>query len=409
MVALLLCLLQDSGFPLREGARWTYESGGRESLILEVKGGAGIFRQGRRLQVRGGEPVWLLEELATSTLDGRHDSLFLGSDRQICNGTMIPSKFQEGLQWKMLCAEATLVARESVTVPAGSFDAWKLEYHPRLGMHRDQGLVSLWYSPGTGLVKLRVDRGAAWPPSSPPGYEYELLRAELDGKHRPASPPPPPPLPPERETAAQRLIGLLDDDDPRIREDAGRRLKAMGRGILPLLQETRSDSLETAGRIREITAGLGTVEFVARVTSTEIVAGGPLPIEFRICNLTRSPVTVVPCLEFSDTGQIHPQYKIEIKDAGGRSLEQPAPRPLTIPRGRHDYGLVEVLPGEDMDPFGPGSWPHQMLLQAPRKPGTYTLTCLYDNRYFCCSLPERLRTLLMGPLLSNQVTFTVKP
>src|SRR5207248_6064587 len=108
----------------------------------------------------------------------------------------------------MHCTEATLVALESVVVPAGIFDAWKLEYQPRLGIHKGQGLVSLWYTPGTGLVKLRVDQGAAWPPSSPPAYEYQLLRAELDGKHRPASLPPLPLLPPERETAARGLIGL---------------------------------------------------------------------------------------------------------------------------------------------------------------------------------------------------------
>ena len=61
MVALLLCLLQEAGFPLQEGARWTYGSGGRESLILEVKPPVGMLPRGQRLQVRGGEPVWLLD------------------------------------------------------------------------------------------------------------------------------------------------------------------------------------------------------------------------------------------------------------------------------------------------------------------------------------------------------------
>jgi hypothetical protein len=408
MVALLLCLLQEAGFPLQEGARWTYGSSGRETLILEVKPSTGPFRHRQRMQVLGGEPVWLLDEIAMSYVAGQEAGVFLGSDRPVSNGTLIPSKFKEGLHWDMLRADATLVARESVIVPAGTFDAWRLEYLPRRAIYKDEGMVSFWYVPGTGLVKLRVEQGAAWPPSSPPAYEYELLRAELDGKHRPATPIPPPLLPPEQETAARRLIGLLNDDDAPVREDAGRRLKALGRGILPLLQETRPDSLEAADRIRDLIAALGTVEFVARVTSAEIVAGGILPIEFRICNFTRSPVTVIPCLAFSDCGQRFPHYRIEIQDAGRRSLEQPPAAPPGDRRRLSHAVLVDIPPGEDFDPFGPGSQPHRLLLQAPLKPGTYTLTCVYDNRSWP-GFQDRPQTMVSGPLVSNQVTLTVKP
>ena len=77
--------------------------------------------------------------------------------------TLLPAKLKVGLRWYSISGSrdgnrtsdfsAEVLDREQVTVPAGTFTAWKIEYVR--GEHRGTtNDIRAWYTPGVGFVKL---------------------------------------------------------------------------------------------------------------------------------------------------------------------------------------------------------------------------------------------------------------
>lgn len=422
MALLLLYALQAVEFPLREGARWTYETRGRESLVLEVGKAHDDVRGWRVLQIRGAEPLWVLSDYDQAVLASFPEGLQIRHPRVFGSWQpwLLRAPLAAGVQWKLHRQTTARVIRfEPVTVPAGTFEAWRIEYAPDREPHK-RGVVSAWYVPGTGFVRWQVIIGTGVTRFSPRYFEYELAQIDLDRKRRPSVAPPPPGLSSDLEARARALIAQLDADDPRDRDAAMKELGSLGRGVLPLLEEAAAQTPEVLERMKLISDGFGPAEFVATSLRTEAFpGGGPLPVRFHLRNLSREPILLLPSMSRTQ----YPRIRIEIRDQNGELWEPLILQEVSTPRGESPNGkVVELLPGESFDPFGPGASRPEALAGVPRQPGTYTLECIYDNRALhpeawlppCTSriqhpVDEDVFRTLPGRFVSNKVTFTVPP
>jgi hypothetical protein len=54
----------------------------------------------------------------------------------------------------MFPATYTVVAQESIKVPAGTFDAWRISIHDKVNPP-----AAAWIAPGTGVVKFQHSSG----------------------------------------------------------------------------------------------------------------------------------------------------------------------------------------------------------------------------------------------------------
>ncbi len=148
--------------------------------------------------------------------------------------------------------------------------------------------------------------------------------------------------------------------------------------------------------------------------------GEPLPVEFRIRNVSDAAVLVLPSLDASDVGWRYPKYAIEVRDESGAVVPvEPGGRCGNVNQlAAGDF--VELAPGGEVDPFGEGTFGHYALAWCPSRPGRYTVRGVYDVsgdddgwRTSKAGPPDaaahaRLEKLVRGRFESNDVTIVVE-
>jgi hypothetical protein len=167
-----------TGSPFLEGYRWTYTSGGKLSLLLETTRGTEGGGLHLTTLVAKQDTFFWTNKLELSLKDGKLADFGDGFDRSVEQAPpqLLVLPLEAGLRWKfeephrddlIRCCpsgfEAVVVGKEPVTVPAGAFEAWKIEYVllPRLGTEHD---FRAWYTPGLGFVRIEK-----WRESTPQG------------------------------------------------------------------------------------------------------------------------------------------------------------------------------------------------------------------------------------------------
>jgi hypothetical protein len=381
MIAVWLGLLAATQeLPLRPGARWVYVQDGREVMILDATEATG---ETITLRVRGGSFFWTTEGALLS----------VGAEGLRCHATtysghvlpkdpprlLLPPRLEKGARWEPVDGffRATVVDLEKVDVPAGSFEAWKIDYvlAAHLGTEQD---FRAWYAPGTGFVRLEYWQestlGRKTPLEKP--YRRDLARFEPKRVVRPLEVPP---LSADERAAADRLLDRLSDPAVDVRSKAAVDLFARGRGVMPLLRDALAKTAdpEVRARLRSVLDRFPALEFTARLTREKGQVGRPLPLAFALRNLSSEPARIVPAIDDSDVAR-SPRYLLKILDDRGVPQE-----PKEIPFCAHVNPLlasdfVTLEPGEEFDPLGPGSFGHYMLRWTPSRPGTYTLDATYD-------------------------------
>lgn len=418
-LALLFLPVQEQPFPLAPGHVWTYESGGRESLVL---------RASERLTLGRTEVVVLRS--TGSDLLGLHALRFLTSDRDGLRlhsvgeappeppQPLLQLPLKEGAGWSgspksaypQYLVKAEGAARETVTVPAGTFEAWRVDYTMLVDVLCTH-VFRAWFAPGTGFVQfelLRVREQGVQEKKFDPVL-HRLVRFE---KGVPV---------PRAEVAldavqagsARAWVVALSHGDPDRRDRAMKALLDLGWGTAPLLEKerARTDDAEVHGRIDDLFRRLPKLQAVVRARSTSMKVGEEPPVEFRLRNISPVPIRILPCLEASDVGWRQPSYAIEIVDENGASQRSGRPRCGLF--GPYRSGDVwELPPGGEADPFRCSY--HEQMEWRPKKAGRITirLVCSLDEKLLQQAGPdlaELYRTVVLGRFESAPVTVDVLP
>ncbi|MBY0460990.1 MAG: hypothetical protein K2V38_27025 [Gemmataceae bacterium] len=143
-------------YPVASGAKWEYEDKGRPDLLLtstvEARGGTWVVTVGTEERY-----VWVLEVSP--------GVLVLTGDRGAKMDVPRPwlkAPIRVGNSWELRTAEQktwTIGAVEKVTVPAGTFEAVRVDHAYTVdGQERAE---SSWFAPGVGLVKMSA-YGCDW-------------------------------------------------------------------------------------------------------------------------------------------------------------------------------------------------------------------------------------------------------
>lgn len=391
MIFAFLCLAQaatgDEGFPSKPGARWFYAIEGSESMTVAAVGRRtirGVETTVLRVQ-SGGSFFWTEHDLFVTVspdgllvhADSYADTVFFKEPPQL----LLAGSLDLGKTWKSLSRNeasgssfgftATVVGREDMTVPAGTFRAWKIEYvlTTHLGTEYD---LRAWFAGGVGFVKIEKWRESARgiKKEIPRAYSYELARFVPERRI-----PDPPRLTEAQEREAALLVGRLSDESPETREGAARSLAALGRGVIPFLAERQRHerSPEVRARIVDLLDCFKPLEVVGRLARERIKVGERLPVEFRVRNISERPISVLPALDASDVGWRHPKCELEIRDERGSRQDLKIQRCASV-NSLLARDFVELLPGESLPPF----W-HYLLEWKPDRAGTYTVRFTYDT------------------------------
>lgn len=227
-------------FPLAPGWRWTYQRNGSEVLFIESL-------QGRKfggiettcLRAKGDSFLWSQRLFIACTGDellqyAEGDE----SEREVILEdkpplVLLPSEFREESFWESSSVQeesrsshkftGTILRQEAVEVPAGKFDAWRIDYVLDLHLGTEFDLRT-WYTPGIGFVKIvkwrRSDGGDVVKkvPLSQP-VVYELARIEAIAQAHPIDFPSRP-IPvqelPKRVVAPADQLTLFADYEDRL-------------------------------------------------------------------------------------------------------------------------------------------------------------------------------------------------
>jgi hypothetical protein len=351
VAALLLALLQ---IPLDDGARWVYRADGREAAVVDSLGGG-------ELRVRG-PFLWASERLKLSR-DGRS---ILAIDGRDCAEPR--PLFGEGSEWAhgstgaVFSYRVTVGRRGRVVVPAGTFQAVPIDYVFTELRGRAHDLRA-WFAPGVGFVKIQElqlsTSGGKRPVDAPRTFELASFRACRD-----PLPGAWPALSEDERLRAHGLVTRLGSD-----AKAADLLVVMGRGVIPVLLERRAEA------VLKRFEGL---EAVLRLSRDTIKVGEPLPAEFLLRNAGPRVVKAPLALDASDLGR-YPRIAIEIRDEKGELQTVPSRRTCGVVNRLLARDFVEIVPGEELDVFGPGTFRHRMLGWRPTAPGRYTITWSYDS------------------------------
>ncbi len=402
--------------PLMEGFRWKYQLNGRYAIDMVVLDPMTI-RDAETTTVRRGvdSSGFAIGEVFWSAASGyllKHadrlqDTIFVDDPPLV----LLKPPLAVGQAWvsqtwhpKSECGSgfrAEVLARETVLVPAGTFEAWKIGYtHTfHLGTMND---TNMWFTPGVGFVKVELwQKSAGWrgpyktPLKKPIVYELAAFGPKPVVSY--------PTLTQVQRERAEQLIDRLGNNDPQVVEQARQELLSLECAVLPLLFERVDNGHEPVAQahVRTLIEHFGSLSVVGHARKNRIRLGEALPVEFRIRNDFPIPVRVLPSLDASDLPRClscYPRYVIEIRNDSGDPIEVDPP----IGCGNIDpllsRNFVELQPGEEMDPFR-GAVPymvgvdppeqldpayarpwlrHYTLRWGPAKPGKYTIRCIYD-------------------------------
>lgn len=385
-LALLLGLAAqaDDAFPLRVGARWTYAQGDTAVMVLDAVEASKVGDEATiTVRIRSRSFFWATYDAFLSAGQGglrMHASSYADTLMPKTPAwILLPPRLETGAGWTGGDGhfEAKVLGREDVDIPAGRFSAWKIEYVRRghLGTELD---FRAWHAPGTGFVRFEFFQtstmGAKTPLETP--ARLDLVRFEPARRGVPVE------IPALHEADRKEVDALLvrlGDPAVEVREKAAADLLSKGRGILPVLRSAAAKAAdpELQARLRHVRDRFPALEFTARKTRERGQVGRPLPLSFALRNISLDPVRIVPALDGSAFARF-PRYGLVVRNEEGVE-QQPDRIPFcgTLnPLRARDF--VELAPGEEVDPLGPGSFSHSLLRWTPTRPGTYTLEAAYD-------------------------------
>lgn len=405
LVMLALTPVTTDGVPLNEGIRWTYDRRGVATVTVDVVGTRTVDDTEVSVLAVVGE--WLFThyggEVYVTSEDGGfavHGQEFERFDEPLI---FVQPPLKVGATWRsettarrrdrtrQLAFSATVVGREEVTVPAGEFDAWKIEISNDRDTPATPRDFTAWFVPGVGFVRYEY-RYRSYPSR---GFLDSPIDCQLTGfRSLPRGYPIQyPELGDDERNEAERQLASLKNDDADVRRLARSALLQFGSGVIPVLLEAvrHEDAAKQRNRIRGLLQEFHKVEIVASAPKPRIRVGEPLPVEFRIRNVGSTPVPVAPALDKSDHGRF-PAYIIEVRGPDGvlLSVDPPIGCGNTDPLREKD--IVILQPGDELNPI-PVRGAHYMLSRwSPQKPGVYTVRFIYEagvsedgtarNRYF---------------------------
>jgi hypothetical protein len=169
-------------YPLKSGAQWTYNGPQGPFTQTISSGGGGIFT----INVESGADTFLIQALCMeggdiNLLQVPGDSLSYSGDSGSSTmtttsneGVTLPGDIQVGDDWSQtiggevsaggqkmdftLYSTYTAVGYENVSVPAGTFNALKIEQSSDMGGPEPM-IQTLWYVQDVGMVKSEIDIG----------------------------------------------------------------------------------------------------------------------------------------------------------------------------------------------------------------------------------------------------------
>jgi len=370
--------------PLRVGSRWTYAQDGKEVMAIEIVGREQTATddffvariRGQYFFLYSQEDLWLSNGGDGVRIHGEgHPDQMTRENPPL---TLLPAQMEKGASWQAQPGRkvaATVQGLEAVRVPAGDFKAWKIEYVWTGGSGTEYSYRA-WFAAGTGFVKIELWQQLSKGEKKPTESILELVRYEPERRIRPL---PPSDLTQEDRAKAEQLIGRLKEDQVADRTKVVSSLVDLGRGVLPLIRDriAGANDPEVAGRLKEVLEAFPKVEISVRKLGANGSVGKPCPISFALRNLTDSRIQVLPSLGGLNR---YPRYTIEIRDEKG-DLQNPSKGPRVICGFENPidpWDFVTLEPGEECDPFGPGTMGHALSPWIPERPGTYTVVAAYD-------------------------------
>jgi hypothetical protein len=145
--------------PVTSGAKWEYERDGKTVTLVaskvETRGAARVVTVEIQGQDRRG-PCWVVEVsevgLAQTELGGLEMNpplMWLQAPIKVGNSWGITTRYLKGTK--------TIGAVEKVTVPAGTFEAVRVDSDYTLQGNKEKG--STWFAPGVGLLRMTDSNG----------------------------------------------------------------------------------------------------------------------------------------------------------------------------------------------------------------------------------------------------------
>lgn len=203
---------------------------------------------------------------------------------------------------------------------------------------------------------------------------------------------------------------------------ARKRLHQLGPGVLPVLDAAASKKGVPAAqqrRLREVMNLFPKFRLIASV-DPKVPLGTAPKLRFRLRNVWHRPLSALRALDGSDHGWRFPKYEIRITDPDGKPVKFSEPRcgntnPL------RERSFLTLQPGQEVDPFGKGSFGHYMLRWKANVTGWYKASLVLDTRgaaaqwevpldgKMSAAARNRLRSMTRGRFVSNVVEFEVRP
>ena len=167
----------------------------------------------------------------------------------------------------------------------------------------------------------------------------------------------------------------------------------------------------------ETTEQVEPIGIVVVASKTQIKTGEALPLAFYVVNRSARPLEVLRSLDASDVGWRYPKIDVEIRDAKGRLVEDPAMGRCGMVNPLTADDFVELASGARFELFGENSFGHYKLRHTDQlASGRYTVTLHYDLRFEAAqkggpvdaALQARVDKLPKGVYSSPPITIDVK-
>lgn len=384
---LMLITLASGPMPLEDGYRWVYRHDGREAYLLEVDGTFEVNGiSATVLRSFGSGALWWTSGAHLVTVGSageliRHGYVYDDDDvhgNDEPPAVLLPKKLEKGHSWRSGGFAAVVQGNEKVTVPAGTFDAWKIRYGlgHHLGAEPD---LDVWFTPNVGIVKFErfLPSSGGVEKAHDKRYVWELVRAfqpatqDFGGF---------PKLSEEDRVLATGLIERLARKHVTSAAALSERLVAVGRGMLPMAAARAADPdipEEARARLQAVIDRFP--KLGVTLTSKATIKVGESPqFTARVRNLSPQPTYAIPSLDASDVGWRYPMWRMEIQDAAGKPVEVDAGMRCGNWNALGKRDFVRLRPGESLNPFGARSFTHYAKSWRPSKPGIYKARVVLD-------------------------------
>ncbi|MFK7741083.1 MAG: hypothetical protein AB8H80_12255 [Planctomycetota bacterium] len=422
---LALALTIQQPMPLAVGNRWTFAEAGETAAILEIVASSmHDDRPARTLRIRGPALFWHTGDIliADDFKGGLQQVAYRYQSRQTSETLpLLPGKLTVGKRWSCPDFDAHVASFGPLTVPAGTFPAFRIDYvlNEHLGTEAD---LRIWIAPNVGIVQYEhwqtSIRGQKQPIDEPhllQLQEHIDLRSHAFEDKLVL-------LPAEMSRAEGAIADLLGPAADAERAEKIALLRELGRGVLPLLQ-ARRDAPNTLpdqrARIDQALAAFPKLRLTATV-KRQVALGGDPKMRFQLHNDWFRALTVLPSLDGSEHGRM-PSYHIELIGPDGEPVGLHLRSCInTNPLTENDFRTLR--PGESIDPFGPGTFSHQLIdFFRPKRAGRYRARLVLDttgavpaawqsdfDHPMSAGTKALLHKLPQGRFESNEIVFDVE-